>query len=249
MRFASAVVALVAAAVVSAQNQTITVNVGGTSDTPGGIFQFMPNSLTAANGSVITFTFSGIPGNHSVTQSTFAAPCSPFQGGFDSGWVEILANSTTLPEWQLTITNDQVPIWFYCKQKLPVVHCNSGMLGAINVKEGSANNLEAFAKAAQTAALDMHEGGLVGIGASASAPPDVGDGATLFTTDSATAPPQTAAPTGGSASGGASGASGASGGGATQTDAPGGSAVGLGFNPALMVTVLFGAVAGAALVF
>ncbi|KAF7311752.1 hypothetical protein MIND_00185500 [Mycena indigotica] len=239
MRLATAT-ALLSAALVGAQNQMVQVQVGAETSTPGGIFQFMPNNLTASNGSVITFTFSGIPGNHSVTQSTFAAPCTPFKGGFDSGWVEILANTSTLPTWQLTITSDQIPIWFYCKQKIPAPHCNAGMVGGINIKPGP-NSLAAFVAAAQKAPLDMHEGGLVGLGASASALPAIDGGATLFMTDSATAGPQTAA--GGSAAGAGTGAA-PSGSGAP----PPSSAGRLGFDPALLLTVVVGAMAGAAMV-
>jgi hypothetical protein len=38
---------------------------------------------TAYVGDVVEFTFH--PKNHSVTQSSFAAPCTPLQGGFDAG--------------------------------------------------------------------------------------------------------------------------------------------------------------------
>ncbi|KAJ7055973.1 hypothetical protein C8F01DRAFT_1029509, partial [Mycena amicta] len=158
MRFTYVTALFAAAALVSAQNQKIQFQVGGTAATPGGFLQFSPNTITAANGSVVTFVFSGIPGNHSVTQSTFDAPCTSFKGGFDSGWVAILANTTTLPTWDLTITNDQIPIWFFCKAPLPAPHCNAGMVGVINVKPG-ANSIGAFAQKAQTAALDVHEGG------------------------------------------------------------------------------------------
>ena len=46
------------------------------------------------------------PGNHTVTQSTFSKPCQPEAGGFDSGWVQIPAGTTVIPEWNLTITDD-----------------------------------------------------------------------------------------------------------------------------------------------
>nr|GAT47563.1 predicted protein [Mycena chlorophos] len=145
---------------VLAQNQTMQVQVGAEQNTPGGIFQFIPNTLTASNGSVITFVFSGIPGNHSVTQSTPAAPCTAFEGGFDSGWVEILANSSSpLPTWELTITDDSKPLWFFCKQHIPAPHCNAGMVGGINLDKGTLS-LSAFANTAKTAVLDAHEGGL-----------------------------------------------------------------------------------------
>ncbi|KAJ7323909.1 hypothetical protein DFH08DRAFT_752786 [Mycena albidolilacea] len=238
MRFGSVLATLAAAAVVSAQNQSVTVNVGAEANTPnGGVYQFIPNQITATNGSTITFKFTGIPGNHSITQSTFASPCTGAPGGFDSGWVELLKNTTDgtgLPEWNLTITNDQTPIWFFCKQVLPQLHCASGMVGVINVKPG-ANSFAAFqAAAAKVASVDQSQGGLVGNGASASAQPLVpSEVATLFlgASASATAP-------GSSASGSAPGGS--------NTPAPGG-AVALGFNFNLLV-ILGGAIIGATMV-
>ena len=38
---------------------------------------------TAAVGDIVEFTFH--PKNHSVTQSSFAEPCTPLPGGFDTG--------------------------------------------------------------------------------------------------------------------------------------------------------------------
>ncbi|KAJ6562196.1 hypothetical protein B0H19DRAFT_944411, partial [Mycena capillaripes] len=121
------------------------IDVGAEQTSPGGIFQFNPSSITATNGSVITFRFSGIPGNHTVTQSSFANPCQPIADGFDSGWIGILKNGTdgVLPEWNLTITNDTAPIWFFCRQLFPSAHCTAGMVGAINVKPG-ANSFSAY---------------------------------------------------------------------------------------------------------
>ncbi len=46
------------------------------------------------------------PGNHSVTQSSFAAPCTPLAGGFDSGWILLPDAPSTPPLWNLTITDD-----------------------------------------------------------------------------------------------------------------------------------------------
>ncbi|KAJ7080202.1 hypothetical protein B0H15DRAFT_924433 [Mycena belliarum] len=178
------------------------VQVGAEMNSPGGIFQFTPNQITAPNGTTVTFQFSGSPGNHSITQSSFDSPCQPLQGGFDSGWV--LITSTTplspLPEWNLTITNDQMPIWFYCKQLLPSPHCLAGMVGAINVQNSSANSFTAFqSNALKTSGNPgQSQNGLVGLGASASAEPFVPSGATHFPLSaaaSATAP--------GGASGGA----------------------------------------------
>ncbi|KAJ6459963.1 hypothetical protein C8R45DRAFT_797004, partial [Mycena sanguinolenta] len=210
-----------------------TIQVGGETNTPnGGIYQFMPNSFTATNGSVITFVFSGIPGNHSITQSSFNSPCEPLAGGFDSGWVEILVNTTggtPLPMWNLTITDDSNPIWFYCKQLLPSPHCPLGMVGAINVQAGSANSFSAFQSAAEKAStVGEGQNGLVGVGASASALPVVpSEFATLFTGASASA----TAPAGGQ-TGSTSGTGSASG--SSNTNAPSG-AVAIGFNSNLLV--------------
>ncbi|KAJ7108249.1 hypothetical protein C8R44DRAFT_986802 [Mycena epipterygia] len=116
------------------QPPTVTVDVGAQSTSPGGMYQFRPNVINAPNGTVVSFRFSGIPGNHTVTQSTFAAPCEPLSNGFDSGF--IAGRETKLgvfPRWNFTVTNDQNPAWFYCKQHTPS-HCNAGMVGVINVQ-------------------------------------------------------------------------------------------------------------------
>lgn len=82
--------------------------VGATPDAVGGPFQFMPPNVTASNGTVVTFIYSGSPGNHTVAQSTLDNPCQPMSGGFDSGFILIPTNTTSgFPTWNLTITNDQ----------------------------------------------------------------------------------------------------------------------------------------------
>ncbi|PPQ71108.1 hypothetical protein CVT26_011587 [Gymnopilus dilepis] len=163
--------ALSALALLTAASAQMTVQVGSTASAPGGIFQFIPNNITAPKGTVITFQFSGVPGNHSVTQSTFADPCDPVAGGFDSGLVQEPTTPSQTPEFNLTITDDTKPIWFFCKQLLPSPHCGVGMVGAINAPTNGSNTFAAF----QTNAMNFGknsgqgQGGLVGIGASASA--------------------------------------------------------------------------------
>jgi len=170
MLFAAAVSALSFMSVASAQ---MSVQVGSTATAAGGVFQFIPSTMTAPNGTVITFKFIGAPGNHTVTQSTFAAPCDPAPGGFDSGWVFIPPSPTlsSTPEWNLTITDDSKPIWFFCKQTNPSPgHCEMGMVGAINAPttgntfSGFQTNAKNFGKVS-----GQGQGGLIGIGASASA--------------------------------------------------------------------------------
>ncbi|KAJ7150145.1 hypothetical protein C8R43DRAFT_1128188 [Mycena crocata] len=204
-------------------------------------FGFNASEIKATKGSVLTFEFTGIPGNHTVTQSSFAAPCQPLANGFDSGWIEILANTTTLPTWKLTVTDDSKPIWFYCKQLLPQPHCSGGMVGVINVQPGE-NSFKAFqAKAATDTAPGQAQGGLVGVGASAAGQPDVGSGATQFLGAAA-----------GTASGGASGSAPAASG---ASAAPSGSATAPATGAALALGVsfkhlafLFGVFAGGAMV-
>jgi len=174
MRLLALASALSVAALVSAQNSTV-IQVGATASAPGGIFQFIPNSITASNGTVVTFNFSGTPGNHSVTQSSFASPCQPLASGFDSGWIFIPTTGAAVsPTWNLTITNDQKPIWFYCKQLVPSPHCVAGMVGAINAPATGSNTFDNFQKAAESASGTPGQptvGALIGVGASASAAP------------------------------------------------------------------------------
>jgi len=170
MLFAAAVSALSLISVASAQ---MSVQVGSTATAAGGVFQFIPSTITAPNGTVITFKFIGAPGNHTVTQSTFAAPCDPVAGGFDSGWVFIPPSPalSATPEWNLTVTDDSKPIWFFCKQLNPSPgHCEMGMVGAINAPT-TGNTFASFQTNAKNfgKTSGQAQGGLVGIGASASA--------------------------------------------------------------------------------
>lgn len=91
------------------------------------------------------------PGNHSVTQSAFTAPCQPLAGGFDSGNILIPSNfsASDAPQWNLTITNTSKPLWFYCKQLKPNPHCDSGMVGSINAPLNGTNTYEAFQASAK----------------------------------------------------------------------------------------------------
>lgn len=77
-------------------------------------------SVTAANGDTIEFQF--LAKNHTVTQSTFASPCSNITDatglvtGVDSGYQFVPANSTSFPVWSITVNNASTPLWFYCRQ-------------------------------------------------------------------------------------------------------------------------------------
>ncbi|KAJ6455815.1 hypothetical protein C8R45DRAFT_1111321 [Mycena sanguinolenta] len=94
---------------------------------PNGQFMFNPANFTAPVNATVTFFFPNSPITHSVTQSSFAAPCtylaasSNTSAGFDSGL-------TSAKQFTIVITDDQ-PIYFHCKQLL---HCGMGMVGVIN---------------------------------------------------------------------------------------------------------------------
>jgi plastocyanin len=108
-------------------------------------------------GDTVTFVFQ--QKNHTATQSTFANPCSPAPGGFDSGLyvsfpffsssslipffsIPVSDNNTNGPfqqaQFQVTDTN---PVWVYCRQ---TGHCQKGMVFAIN----PGNKFAAFQAAA-----------------------------------------------------------------------------------------------------
>ncbi|KAJ7780490.1 hypothetical protein B0H14DRAFT_3507504 [Mycena olivaceomarginata] len=78
-----------------------------------GSYQFNPNIIHATNGTVVTFRCSGIPGNPSMTQSSFASPRQPLAGGFDSGFV---AARDPFPGFNYTVVNEQNAVWLYCRK-------------------------------------------------------------------------------------------------------------------------------------
>ena len=56
-------------------------------------------TITQPN-TVVTFQFVAL--NHSVSQSSFATPCEPLDGGFNSGFVPVGDGQGT---WNLTVTD------------------------------------------------------------------------------------------------------------------------------------------------
>ncbi|KAF8510224.1 Cupredoxin [Hysterangium stoloniferum] len=121
-----------AAAPSAAAGGQLTVSVG-----QGGLL-FTPSAVNASVGDVVVFQF--VSNVHSVTQSSFAAPCSPLQGGFNSGLMAANTNFT------LAITATS-PIYVYCEQTTPLPHCGMGMVFTINAP--SQDNTTAFVAAAK----------------------------------------------------------------------------------------------------
>jgi len=110
----------------------------------GGQLVYSPSNFTAANGTTVTFWFSAsFP--HSVTQGSFADPCVYLAAsggepaGFDSGL------QSAGEEFVLTIVNDQIPVWFFCKNS---DHCGLGMVGSINAP-ATGNTYDAWLAAAK----------------------------------------------------------------------------------------------------
>lgn len=132
---------------VSATGNTIEVIVGG----PNGNLSFTPSRVSASPRDTIKFIFH--VKNHTVTQSSFSAPCLPLtnqttmtRSGFDSGYMPVGANATDFPSYSITI-NDTAPIWAYCAQ---ANHCGSGMVFAVNSDESSGRSFSAFQGLAKT---------------------------------------------------------------------------------------------------
>jgi len=137
----------------------------------GGQLTFSPNSITANVNDTVVFFFPPSTFTHSVTQSSFAAPCNLLneggsgQAGFNSGFLQNM-------EFTITVTNASEPIWYFCQQFGPPSHCGSGMVGVINPPTSGANTFQAFQAAAEKLGAsfpkDTGVGGLLGVDASAS---------------------------------------------------------------------------------
>ncbi|KJA29262.1 hypothetical protein HYPSUDRAFT_32662 [Hypholoma sublateritium FD-334 SS-4] len=138
--------ATTASTTVSAAGAVHTVVVGGT-----GILAFTPPFVAAAVQDTIVFEFH--QKNHTVTQSSFADPCSPLSAngtvGFDSGFMPVGVNSTgPFPTWNYTVTAT-TPVWAFCRQSTPSSHCGAGMVFAVNPVQTSAKNFTAFQNVAE----------------------------------------------------------------------------------------------------
>jgi plastocyanin len=145
-------------------------------------FTFHPANLTASNGTLVTFWFPNSAVSHSVTQSSFAAPCTylaangSVSAGFDSGL-------QTAKHFTINITDDSKPIWFHCKQGN---HCGMGMVGSINAPT-SGNTYAAFEAAAlkigSSQAKETDNGPVTGgVNGIATAPPTTATAAAATTT-------------------------------------------------------------------
>jgi len=137
MRF-SLVAAATLPLLASAADHLVTVGAGG-------LLAFSPPNITAAQGDTVSFQFQSK--NHSVTQSTFANPCSiqtaPGQG-IDSGFQFVSPNATEFPQWTITVQNTSSPLWFYCAQTIPKNHCETGMVFSVNAVDTSPKSFAVY---------------------------------------------------------------------------------------------------------
>jgi len=103
--------------------------------------KFDPQSLVVAPGNTVVFEF--YPGNHSVVQSSFEAPCKPANSSsFFSGFID--SSSGPASNVFTLSVNSSDPIWFYCGQ---ISHCQAGMVGVIN-PPSSGQTLDQYRSAA-----------------------------------------------------------------------------------------------------
>jgi len=217
MRFSVAAAAATLLSVASVQAAEHVVKVGANSE-----LIFDPSEIdNAAVGDTIAFQFQGK--NHSVTQSSFAAPCTPLAGGANSGFQPVANGSATLPQFSFNITNATTPVWFFCAQTTPISHCGNGMVFALNPT--AAKTFTAFQAAANATLTGSSTNGTSSTGASAT-----GATATGATATGATA-------TGGASAGSASSPAGTATAPATSTTAAASGALKFGGSAAGVMSV------------
>ncbi|KAL1841312.1 hypothetical protein VTJ49DRAFT_7149 [Mycothermus thermophilus] len=119
----------------------------------GGQLKFDPEVVHASIGDTIRYNF--FAKNHSIVESSFAAPCEPLEEGIFSGFVP--TDSEDIPSaTSFTITvHDTKPHWLYCSQGK---HCQSGMAHVIN-PPASGNNIEGYKSAAANVAVTKSPAG------------------------------------------------------------------------------------------
>ncbi|KAK0706032.1 Cupredoxin [Lasiosphaeria miniovina] len=145
-----------------------------------GTLTFSPSTITALVGEMVQFQF--VAGNHTVTQSTFDAPCQPISQhsnitGFHSGFQPAAASVATgmIPTYTIMLNNTN-PIWVYCAQGK---HCESGMSMVIN-ENTAANSSRSLTnyKALAAGATTVVPGGSAGTGTGSTGSTTGGTGST-----------------------------------------------------------------------
>ncbi|KIM83727.1 hypothetical protein PILCRDRAFT_88071 [Piloderma croceum F 1598] len=142
------------------------------------IMRLFMTALALALIAISTATSIIVPGGRRrqpYSHPEFIRQAMPAFRPFDSGFIYVpLGITSGVPEWNLTITDDTKPIWYYCKQLGLMPHCTAaGMVGAINAPTSGSETFTAFQQAAKASpgTPGQQEGTLEGQGASASSPP------------------------------------------------------------------------------
>jgi len=149
MKFSIAAILLAATSIVSAEEFRVIV---GKAENGTAALVFTPEQVKAKVGDRIHFEF--YPKNHTVTQSSFAEPCTRQRNtatnelGVDSGFMVVPPGSEEVPVWVVEVKQDTSPIWMFCNQDK---HCNSGMVFAINAPEEGERTYNTFREKAKVA--------------------------------------------------------------------------------------------------
>jgi len=152
MKVTTGTTALVFITVVHAATFTVTVGIKETDGQQG--LGFDPSAIVPQAGDTIEFAFqlpnyikNGTDIQHTATQSTFEAPCTPKEGGFDTG----LQTTTASGGKSFTLhVNDTQPLWFYSYANSD---CNAPMVLAVNPLS-TGQTAAAFQEAAKTAKIN-----------------------------------------------------------------------------------------------
>ncbi|PIL33635.1 hypothetical protein GSI_04258 [Ganoderma sinense ZZ0214-1] len=134
--------AFVLSAFAASLAKQVIVTVGGSTQAPDGATTvFDPDAVTADIGDVVVFNFT--QGNHTATQSTFAAPCIPLHdfdltlNGFDSSF-RSAGNFSAITNLSVNVTTSDT-IWFFDWNT-----CAEGGVGGINVNGSNYLTLDGF---------------------------------------------------------------------------------------------------------
>ncbi|KAK3939269.1 Cupredoxin [Diplogelasinospora grovesii] len=126
MQFTTLALAALASMATAQKTTVVTVAMNGT-------LTYSPNNIKVNAGEFVQFQFTA--GNHTVTQSTFDAPCQPISmhsnvTGFHSGFQPAAASASMgmIPTYTIQV-NNTTPLWVYCAQ---AKHCEAGMVMVIN---------------------------------------------------------------------------------------------------------------------
>ncbi|ETN46859.1 uncharacterized protein HMPREF1541_01048 [Cyphellophora europaea CBS 101466] len=157
------------------EHKALNVHLVAVGDNNGSL-KYFPDTVHAMPGDVVQFQFH--PKNHTVTESSFDAPCvakdaslaTPQRPGLRSGFVPVTGQEDTTPVYNVLI-NDTMPIWIFCGQQ---PHCRNGMSMVINPP---ANNPERTIQKYQEAAAALPAPPAAGGAAPPASPPPAASGA------------------------------------------------------------------------